>query len=242
MNYALILAGGVGQRLRNSGLPKQFIELLGKPIVAYTLEKFEVCSEIEKIVIVCHSGWTEEMRRIVEKFNITKVSEIVIGGGDRQESIKNGLSKIDESCDSGDIVVIHDGVRPLVAETTIRENIRVARKHGNAMTVKAVTETVVVTESEIAKNDNFYNRADTYTLTSPQSFRIKELINAYQQIDESHSQDIPILDASIIYAQLKKDVYLVKEEEQNLKITTPEDFYYFRAILEMEENKYIFGL
>ena len=87
---------------------------------------------------------------------------------------------------------------------------------------------------------DFKNRDDTYTLTSPQSFRVNELILAYQELKKI--TDKPILDSSLVYAELGKKIHLVKEQGLNLKITTPEDFYYFRTILELEEKKSIFGL
>ena len=131
MNYAIVLAAGVGQRMRNGGLPKQFLKLNGKPIIVYTLEKFEDCEEIGSIVVVCHGSYVEHMQNLIEQYHITKVAGIIVGGTDRQSSLKKGLGKITELGGSGDdIVVIHDGVRPLVSNVTIAENIRVAREYG----------------------------------------------------------------------------------------------------------------
>jgi 2-C-methyl-D-erythritol 4-phosphate cytidylyltransferase len=240
MNFALILTGGVGQRLRSSGLPKQFIELYGKPIVAYTLDKFELCEEIDQIVIVCHGSWIVKMEDIIKKYNFNKVTCIVAGGKERHDSVQIGLQEVNKKSNEKDIVVIHDGVRPLVKKSTIVENIRIAKENGNAMTVRSVTESVVVTKNETATMADFKNRDDTYTLTSPQSFRVNELILAYQELKKI--TDKPILDSSLVYAELGKKIHLVKEQGLNLKITTPEDFYYFRSMLELEEKKSIFGL
>ena len=240
MNYALILTGGVGQRLRSTGLPKQFIELYGKPIVAYTLEKFHQCEEIHKVVVVCHGSWMKTMNKIIKKYDFDKVVSIVAGGKERQDSVQNGLNEICKKSNNDDIVVIHDGVRPLVKNSTITENIRIAKENGNAMTVRSVTESVVVTKNLTAKMADFKKRDDTYTLTSPQSFRVNELMQAY--IELKKITDKPILDSSLVYAELGKKIHIVKEQGLNLKITTPEDFYYFRSILELEEKKSIFGL
>ena len=240
MNFALILTGGVGQRLRKSGLPKQFIELHGKPIIAYTLDKFENCEEIDQIVVVCHSSWIFRMEEIIEKYNYKKVISIVAGGIERHHSVQIGLQEIHKKSTKNDIVAIHDGVRPLIKESTIVENIRIAKKYGNAMTVRSVTESVVVSKNETAELSDFKNRDDTYTLTSPQTFKVHELMFAYDEINKITSE--PILDSSLVYARLGKKIYIVKEQELNLKITTPEDFYYFRSILELEEKKSIFGL
>jgi 2-C-methyl-D-erythritol 4-phosphate cytidylyltransferase len=242
VNYAVILAAGVGQRMRSAGLPKQFLNLMGKPIVAYTLEKFEECEEIDRIIIVSHGNYVDRMQRIIELYEFEKVEKIVVGGADRQNSLKRGLDAVQESgAADDDIVVIHDGVRPLVDISTIRENIRVAKQYGCAITAHPVTESVVITAGEDAGIDDFKKRADTYTLTAPQTFLFKKIMDAYEKTADG-KQSLPLLDAAMVYASFGERVHLVKEQGSNLKITTPEDYYVLKAILEMEENKYVFGL
>ena len=243
MNIALILAAGVGQRMRNGGLPKQFLKLMGKPIIIYTLEKFEQCDDIDKIVIACHGSYVEYLQNLLQMFQIKKVDKVVVGGTDRQSSIVKGLDTIHSmGAQEEDIVVIHDGVRPLVDSRTIRENIRVAKEYGCAITVHPVTESVVITEGEKAGINNFMKRADTYSMTAPQSFVFGKLQEAYNEIDTIKEDGLPLLDAGMVYSKVHGDVQLVKEQGTNIKITTPEDFYYLKAILDLEENKYIFGL
>ena len=244
MNYALILAAGVGQRMRNGGLPKQFLKLMGKPIVVYTLEKFQENEEIDHMVIVCHGSYTDYMRRLIDKYEIGKAKTVIVGGNDRQSSLQRGLDAIIESGGKeDDIVVIHDGVRPLVSEATIHENIRVAKEHGCAITVHPVTESVVITDEEKAGIDNFKKRADTYSLTAPQSFKIGEIIKAYKSTgNNAYDEELPLLDAGMVYAKCFGDVHLVREQSTNIKVTTPDDYYFLKSILELEETKYIFGL
>lgn len=246
MNTAIILAAGVGQRMRNSGLPKQFLSLFGKPIVAYTLEKFQQMEEIDRIVIVCREGYTERMREVVRDYHIHKAERMIIGGESRQSSLRKGLDEARRLGGETDIVVIHDGVRPLVRSTSIRENIRIAAAHGAAMTVHPVTESVVVSASLKVGLQAFKKRADTYSLTSPQSFRLGEVLQAYMDMEadfgKGESGDIPLLDAAMVYAHYIHDVAIVKETGSNIKITTPEDYYYLKAMIEMEENRVIFGL
>jgi 2-C-methyl-D-erythritol 4-phosphate cytidylyltransferase len=238
VNYAVILAAGVGQRMRSAGLPKQFLNLMGKPIVAYTLEKFEECEEIDRIIIVSHGNYVDRMQRIIELYEFEKVEKIVVGGADRQNSLKRGLDAVQESgAADDDIVVIHDGVRPLVDISTIRENIRVAKQYGCAITAHPVTESVVITAGEDAGIDDFKKRADTYTLTAPQTFLFKKIMDAYEKTADG-KQSLPLLDAAMVYASFGERVHLVKEQGSNLK----EDYYVLKAILEMEENKYVFGL
>ena len=142
MNFALILTGGVGQRLRKSGLPKQFIELHGKPIIAYTLDKFENCEEIDQIVVVCHSSWIFRMEEIIEKYNYKKVISIVAGGIERHHSVQIGLQEIHKKSTKNDIVAIHDGVRPLIKESTIVENIRIAKKYGKGLIAEDINKNI----------------------------------------------------------------------------------------------------
>lgn len=243
MNYAIVLAAGVGQRMRNGGLPKQFLKLMGKPIIIYTLEKFEQSIDIDKIIVVCHGSYVDYMHKLLEQYQITKVEKIIVGGNDRQSSLQRGLETIQEiGGKEEDIVVIHDGVRPLVSSVVIHENIRVAKQTGCAITVHPVTETVVITDSGQAEMDDFKKRADTYSMTAPQSFQLGKIIEAYDKIQTMDTGEIPLLDAAMVYAKTGGEVHLVKEQNANIKITTPEDFYYLKAILELEENKYIFGL
>lgn len=240
MNIALILAAGVGQRMRNGGLPKQFLKIMGKPIVIYTLEKFQECAQVDRIVVVCHGGYIEYMNELLIQYRISKAAKVVVGGKDRQGSVKKGLDAVLD-CGGGenDIVIIHDGVRPLVDHATISENIRAAKEYGCAVTVHPVTESVVITPRNDAGFEDFKKRMDTYSLTAPQTFRLGEITEAYEKSGEN---SMPLLDAAMVYTNAGGKIHLVKEHNTNIKITTPEDFYFLRAILDLEENKYIFGL
>lgn len=243
MNTAIILAAGVGQRMRNGGLPKQFLKLNGKPLIIYTLEKFEQNVDIDSIIIVCHGNYIEYMEKLVAVYQIKKVAKVVVGGSDRQSSIKKGLDAIEVTSSSEeDVVVIHDGVRPLVTDNTIYENIRIAKQYGCAITVHPVTESVVVTDEENITIADFKKRAATYSMTAPQSFRYEIIAKQYENLQETSKDGVPLLDAAMVYSNSGGEVHMVKEQSPNIKITTPEDYYILKAILEMEEQKYIFGL
>ena len=224
MNYAIILAGGVGQRMRNSGMPKQFLEVHGKPIIIYTLQKFERCDDIDEVVIACNVYWMDHMKELLGRYGIKKAKRVIPGGKDRQESVKNGISAITE-----------------LGTAIISENVRVANKYGNAMTVRPVIESVVITEEETARFDNFKKRDATYSLTSPQTFKLSILRQTYDDI-ENVNQPIPLLDTALAYTFLGNDIHIIKENNNNLKVTTPEDYYILKAMLELEENKFVFGL
>ena len=137
--------------------------------------------------------------------------------------------------------MIHDGVRPLIEPAIIEENIRVAKKYGSAMTVKPVIESVVITNAESAHFEDFKKRDDTYSLTSPQTFKLELLNQTYKDILNADTE-FPILDAALAYTYLGNDIHLVKENNHNIKITTAEDYYILKAMLELEENKYVFGM
>ena len=243
MTVAIILAAGVGQRMRNAGLPKQFLKLFGKPIIIYTLEKFQQCGEVDKIVVVCKDGYLEYMKEILALYKMQKVELVVVGGNSRQSSLRHGLeAAMSVGCREEDVVLIHDGVRPLVSTATIRENIRIAREYGCAITVYPATESVLISDGKDIKIDDFKKRADTYSLSSPQSFQLGKLLNAFSCNPKEDYHGMPLLDAGMVYSSVGGDVHLVKEQSPNIKITTPEDFYYLRAMLELEENRGIFGL
>lgn len=242
MNYGLILAGGVGQRMRRTGMPKQFLEVFGKPIIIYTLQKFEYCENIDAVVIVCHSSWKDYMESMLQRYGLKKIKAVVSGGKDRQESVLNGLKYIQANgALDEDVIVIHDGVRPLIQENILSENIRVAMKYGNAMTVRPVIESVVITDKDEVRFEDFKKRDDTYSLTAPQSFKLGVLTQAYKDI-EGKDTPIPLLDSALVFTYLGNKIHIIKENNNNIKVTTPEDYYILKAMLELEENRYVFGI
>lgn len=228
--------------MRKTGMPKQFLEVLGKPIIIYTLEKFEYCEDIDKVIIACHSSWKEHLEMAIKRYGLKKIKAIISGGKDRQGSILNGLEYLENNGASGeDIVVIHDGVRPLVQVAILSENVRIARKYGNAMTVRPVVESIVITKEDKASFEDFKKRDDTYSLTAPQSFKLQILKKAYEEI-EFENTPLPLLDAALVFTYLGNDIQIIKENNNNIKVTTPEDYYILKAMLELEENRYVFGI
>ena len=242
MNYALILAGGVGQRMRKTGMPKQFLEVFGKPIIIYTLQKFENCEDIDEIVIACHSSWKEYMDSMILRYDIKKIRAVISGGKDRQDSVLNGLKYLQSIGAKGDdIVVIHDGVRPLIQKNILSENVRVAKEFGSAMTVRPVIESVIVTDSNEANFESFKKRDDTYSLTAPQTFRFEVLTKAYEEL-KGKETPMPLLDSALVFTYLGNNIHIIKDNNNNIKITTPEDYYILKAMLELEENRSVFGI
>ncbi len=228
--------------MRRTGMPKQFLEVFGKPIIVYTLQKFENCEDVDEIIVVCHSSWKEYMESLVKRYGIKRVKAIISGGKDRQDSVLNGLNYLkSKGASDTDVIIIHDGVRPLIQESIISENIRIAQKYGSAMTVRPVVESVVITKTDEVSFDSFQKRDDTYSLTAPQSFQLKVLVKAYDDV-KGKETPMPLLDSALVYTYLGNNIHIIKENNSNIKVTTPEDYYILKAMLELEENRYVFGI
>ena len=146
MNIAVIFAGGTGQRMNTASKPKQFLELHGKPILIYTLENFQNHQQIDGIVLVCLESWIDYCNELLQKYHITKALKVVPGGNSGQESIFKGLKIANDILDEqNNIVLIHDGVRPLINEKLITDCIAMVKNKGNAVTVSPAIETILIT-------------------------------------------------------------------------------------------------
>jgi len=238
MNTALIFAGGTGQRMNSKAKPKQFLELHGKPIIIYTIEIFERHPEIDNIVVVCLKSWIDEFKSLLAKNYINKVTCIVPGGGTGHESIYNGLLAIRNNTKDDDIILIHDGVRPLVSEELISENIKKVKEFGSCITVSKQAETVV----EVSGDEKIMKVPDRDIVRiakAPQSFYYKDIWKAYQMAKE---ENILTIDSAQLMNRYGYELHTVNCSPYNIKITSPSDFYVFRAIFEAIENLQIFGL
>lgn len=240
MNIAVIFAGGVGKRMNSRVKPKQFINVYGKPIIIHTLEIFENHEEIDAIVVACLESWIPYLNDLLEKFNIHKVVKVVPGGASGQESIYNGLVAAEEvAAGERSIVLIHDGVRPLIHAKTISDNIASVKEHGSAITSVKVKETVLVV-SEDNSIDSVPKREDTRLARAPQSFYLDEILAAHRK---SMEEKLPgFIDSCSLMQHYGKKLYLIEGPQENIKITTPDDFYTMRALLDAKEEAQIYGL
>lgn len=240
MITAVIFAGGVGKRMHSKDIPKQFLKLHDKPIIIHTLEIFEENPEIDSIVISCVKDYIGYLNSLVLKYNLKKVQKIVPGGKTGQESIFNGLKAAAKIGDRDkDIVLIHDGVRPLINKKTISDNIKSVKLYGSAITsVKAKETIIVVDENETVKSVN--DRAQSRLARAPQSFYLKEILNAHEQAIKENKKDF--IDSCSMMTYYGKKLHLVDGPQENIKITTPDDFYTMRALLDAKENAQIYGL
>ncbi len=238
MASALIFAGGAGRRMSSRSKPKQFLEMHGKPIIIYTLEHFEFHDDIQNIIIVCLAEWIRELEGLLKRYGITKVIKIVPGGETGHDSIYKGLAAMKDVVQDKDIVLIHDGVRPLINAELISAGIEAVKKYGSAITVEAARESVV--RSRDGENiSDVPPRNQMYVAKAPQAFCFGDIFKLYQKARED---GIKTIDSSHLCSIYHVPMHMVPSTKNNLKITEPADFYVYRALYEALEGQQIFGL
>lgn len=240
MNYALIFAGGVGSRMNSKARPKQFLEIHGKPILIHTIEHFELHPDIDSVCLVIVKEWIDYAKKLIEKFNLKKVKWVVPGGSSALESQFLGLQamKTDETITDEDIVLIHDGVRPLINEQVITDCIEGVKQYGSAVTVAPAIETIIrADESGIIKDT--FPRAECKLARAPQSFLFNEIMVAHQKAKEEGKYDY--IDSTSLLLHFNKKIHTVIGPSENIKVTNPADFYICRALLDAKENSQIYG-
>ena len=218
--------------------PKQFLEMHKKPIIIYTLEHFENHKDIDAIVIACVEEWIPYLEEMLYKFNITKVKKIVPGGETGQMSIYNGLMAAkDVSGNEKSIVLIHDGVRPLIDEQVISDNIASVLKNGSAITSAVVKETIMVVKEDNSI-DYVPDRANSRVAKAPQSFFLDDILEAHGKAQKEGRKDF--IDSCTMMKYYGYNLFLIDGPYENIKITTPDDFYTMRALLDAKENAQIY--
>ena len=239
MNIAAIFAGGSGVRVHTKSRPKQFLELNGKPIIIYTLELFDNHPQVDAIVVACIDSWIPFLKKMIRKFEITKVVEIVPGGETGQDSIYNALQAAERAADGKDAtVMIHDGVRPLITEQTITDNINTVEEFGSCITCVPATETFVVSQADGSLE--IPSRANSLIARAPQSFHLSDIMTAHRRAISEGMHDF--IDSCTMMSHYGYTLKTIIGPMENIKITTPTDFFIFRAMVEVHENQQIFGL
>ena len=240
MNIAVIFAGGIGTRMNSKALPKQFLKLYGKEIIIYTLEHFENHPEIDAIAVACVEGWIPFLEELLEKYRFNKVKKVVPGGTTGQDSIYRGLKAAEEIADGEkSIVLIHDGVRPLINEELITECIRTVKEKDSAITTAPVIETIICSEEE-RKVGGIIDRSKCLVARAPQCFWLSEILENHEKARREGKLDF--IDSASIMSYYGKDLFIVDGPVENIKITTPMDFYTFKALFEARENSQLFGI
>ena len=224
---ALIIAGGSGQRMHQD-IPKQFLTVNEKPVIVYTMEAFQNHPEIDAIAVVCIAGWENVLSAYARQFNITKLKYIIPGGENGQSSIRNGVFELEKHFDKDDIVLIHDGIRPMVSADIISDCIVKTRQYGNAITVIPCAEAMLMTEDHIIST-GAYPRDQLKRTQTPQGFKLGDICQLHR--DALAAGITNSVASCTLMIEMGKQVYFSHGSEKNIKLTTVEDLDIFKALL-----------
>ena len=239
MTNALIFAGGSGTRMNSKSRSKQFLQFYGKELIIHTLENFQNHFEIDGIAVVCIEEWIPYLNKLLEKYGIDKGKAVGFGGVTGQESIFKGLKAIKTfDKDEKSIVLIHDGVRPFINEDVISSCIKSVKEKGSAITVVPATETIIT--SEDGKISTITARSKCCLARAPQCFYLDDILDAHHKAIKDGN--LNMIDSASLMKFYGHELYTVQGNADNIKITTPTDFYTFKALYEVRENQQIFGL
>ena len=236
MNVAVIIAGGVGSRMGMS-VPKQFVTIDNKPVLIYTMECFQNHPMIDAIELVCIDGWLETAHRYADKYGLTKLREIVTGGESGQESIRNGVYALDGVCGEDDVVVIHDGIRPLVDESVLSDVIVKCKQYGNAVTSMPYNEQIFIKDDELSTT-KYIPRETLRRVATPQAYKFGLL---YEKYKEAFEKKIGIYGSSYtntMMVDLGVRLYFAAGSDKNIKLTTKDDLELFLGYLKTKKVQY----
>ena len=239
MNIALIIAGGTGSRM-GQDIPKQFINVYGKPVLLYTLEGFQKHPQIDAIEVACLDGWQDALQAYAEQFNITKLQAIVTGGSSAQESIRNGVYDLEDKASDDDIIIIHDGIRPLVDDTVLTDVIQKAMQYGNGVTSLPYNEQIfIVNPDDETTTKQYIPRETLRRVSTPQAYQFKKLDAAYH---EAFEKGIGIHGSSYtntMMVELGETLHFAAGSDKNIKLTTKDDLEMFKGYMKMDKDTWL---
>ncbi|MCI9002941.1 MAG: 2-C-methyl-D-erythritol 4-phosphate cytidylyltransferase [Oscillibacter sp.] len=237
MNIGLIIAGGKGHRMGQE-IPKQFLNVYDKPVIVYTLEGFQRHAEIDAIEVVCLEGWSEMLVAYAKQFNIDKLRWVTPSGETAQESIRNGVVALRSVCGPEDIVVVHDGIRPMVEDFVLTDVLVKCREYGNAVTSLPYNEQIFVS-GDGTSTTQYIPRDTLRRVSTPQAYRYEKLLWAYEK---AFAQGIGIQGATYantLMTDLGERLYFAAGSEKNIKLTTRDDFELFKTYMKMEKDGWL---
>lgn len=242
MNIAVILAGGVGARV-GADRPKQFIEILDKPVLAYTIEAFQNHPQIDAIEVVCHVEWKTYLQEMVEKFNLNKVKWIADGGETFQDSVLNGIYHLEDKVSKTDTVLVHFGASPFVRDYIITDAIEVCQEKGNAISSTDYfllsgwkNKTTSVNDRENFSSE-YIDRDTIACMNSPHAFRYDFIKALYDEAIETGVIDRVEPHTTTLMYELGKKIYFSKGSQTNIKITQREDLELFEGYILYKNSK-----
>ncbi len=237
MVVALIVAAGRGDRM-GQDIPKQFLNVYDKPVLIYTLESFQRHPEIDEIAVVCLDGWQDVLSAYARQFDIKKLKRIFPGGATAQESIRSGVSGLKEICSDDDIVVIHDGIRPMIEDFVLTDVILKCRRYGNAVTSMPYNEQIFVA-GDGETSDRYIPRDTLRRVSTPQAYRYGKLSWAYEKAFAENIGIQASTYANTLMVDLGERLHFAAGSEKNIKLTTKDDLELFKAYLKMDRDAWI---
>lgn len=241
MNIAIILAGGVGNRV-GADIPKQFIEVLGKPILAYTIEIFQQHPEIDAIEVVCIDSYIKDIGVMKSQYNFSKLIWVTKGGENFQKSVLNGIKYLKNKISENDIVLVHFGVSPFISEDIISDVIRVCKEKGNAISstdfylLPGMKENSESVENPNNASSKYIDRNTIACMSSPHAFKYGFVYNLYKEaIEQGIIGSVEPHTTTLMY-KMRKTIYFSKGSQTNIKITNLEDINLFEGYLLMKES------
>lgn len=239
MNIAIIIAGGRGQRM-GQDIPKQFITIYDKPVIIYTLEGFQSHPLIDAIEVVCLAGWESVLKAYAQQFGITKLKWIVTGGETGQESIRNGVFNLEGKADENDIIIIHDGIRPLIDEEVLTDVIVCAQHHGNGVTSLPYNEQIFLVDKDDENTTTQYIPRETLRrVQTPQAYNFKLIDEAYHEAFEKKIGIYGSSYANTMMVELGHRLYFAAGSDRNIKLTRKDDFEMFKGYLKTVKDNWL---
>lgn len=239
MNIAIIIAGGSGHRM-GQDIPKQFINVYDKPVIIYTLEGFQQHPQIDAIEVVCIDGWHDVLWAYAHQFNISKLKWIVSGGNTGQESIRNGVFNLEGKVNPDDVIVIHDGIRPLVDESVLTDVILKAHQYGNAVTSLPYNEQIfVVNPEDESTTKQFIPRETLRRVSTPQAYMFEKLDWAYHEAFEKEIGIYGSAYTNTMMVELGETLHFAAGSDKNIKLTTKDDLEMFKGYLKKDKNNWL---
>lgn len=237
MNVAIILAGGSGQRM-GQDIPKQFINVYDKPVLLYTLESFQKHPQIDAIEVVCIDGWHDILWAYAKQFDISKLKWVISGGETSQESIRNGVFFLEDKCSKEDVIIIHDGIRPLVDEAVLSDVIVKCKQYGNAVSSLPYNEQIFVADDDFSTT-KYIPRETLRRVSTPQAYQFGKIDWAYHEAFEKQIGISKSSYANTMMVELGERLYFAAGSDKNIKLTTKDDLEMFKAYLNAEKANWL---
>ncbi len=237
MKVAVVIAAGSGHRMKQE-IPKQFLNVNDKLIIIYTLEAFQHHPEVDAIEVVCLDGWQDMLWAYARQFDISKLKWVVTGGNTGQESIRNGIYHLEGICEASDMVIIHDGIRPMIEPSVLSDVICTCEKYGNAVTSLPYNEQIFLVDDEIS-TVKYIPRETLRRVATPQAYTFGKVLAAYKR---AFAEEIGIYGSSYtntMMVELGERLYFAAGSDRNIKITTKDDLELFKALITEEKDEWL---